>query len=331
MSIQPRSLLGALLTAASLSLVAEPLPAPLGGPAFTEPSRELVLPEEWRRRPIRRHGWAEGAEVAVTLDQHFYPALLPLIQEYARARGVDVAVQEGTCGISAGKLADREADIGGFCCPAGESDRLPGLRFHTIGIASLALLVHPDNPIAGLSLDQARAAFSGQTAYWREMPGGSERQGLVRTVARLHCKTRPGHWRLLLDNEDQFSPRLHEVSTIPDMVSAVGRARGAIGYEVLWMVASHAGQGRVKTLELDGVSPADREALIAGRYPLYRTLQVTTWGDGVARSAEADALVAFLAANADRIDPRYAIVPVAALREAGWRFRGDELVGEPTR
>lgn len=329
MSIVHRLVFGAVVGLFIHTAAADSLPRALGGPAFSDPGRVVELGEAWRERPVRRLGWADGAELAVTLDQHLYPALLPLIQEYARAQGVDIAVQEGTCGISAGKLAEREADVGGFCCPAGEGDRLPGMRFHTLGIASLALLVHPGNPVSALSLEGARGIFAGRTGYWREIDRDARAQGAIRPVGRLHCKARPGHWRLLLDNEDHFSPRLYEVSTIPDMISAVSGSRGAIGYEVLWMAERHAKLGRVKMLDVAGSAPSDREALVSGRYPLYRTYQITTWSDPAARSEVAEALVAFLVVNSHRIDPRYGIVPVARLREAGWRFQDDELVGEP--
>lgn len=302
-----------------------------GGPAFTDPEGIVPMPPEWGEAPVVYERWAAGADLAVTLDQHLYPALLPLIQEYARERGIRIAVQEGTCGISAGKLEGKHADIGGFCCPAGYSDRLPGLRFHTLGIASLALLTHAENPVESVSLREARRLFQGHVSHWdavKVLSGSGGRAERVRPIARLHCKARPGHWRLLLSDQDRFSPRLREVSTIPDMISGVASSKGAIGYETLWMVEHNGGTGRVRTLKIDGVMPESDGQLVRGDYPLYRTYNLTTW-EGVAANPHAGKLVAWLMENSDRVDPRFGIIPATRLREAGWLFRDQELIGEP--
>jgi len=302
-----------------------------GGPAFTEPSVHAVVPDGWIDEPVEYGAWAAGADVAVTLDQHLYPALLPIIEDFEAETGTRVAVSEGTCGISAGMLTRKEADMAGFCCPAGKSDRLPGVEFHTLGIASLALIVNPSNTVDDITLTQARALFSGRVYNWSglDLPDSATAPDRpVLAVARLHCKNRPGHWRLMLDNEDMFSPRLREVGTIRDMVRVVASEQGAIGFEALWMLERFRSEGEVKPLKISGVSPADSEALVRGAYPLYRTYNITTWSGGSA-SEGARKLAEYLIENAPSIDKRYGIVPVQSLRRAGWRFVGDELVGAP--
>ncbi len=304
-----------------------------GGPAFSEPDKVVAMPDTWQRQPLRYKDLPPETDLAVTLDQHLYPALLPLIREFAGMHGLRIAVQEGTCGISAGALADKEVDIGGFCCPAGEPDRLPGLRYHTLGIAALALLVNPNNPVADVDTVTARHVFSGDIVDWRELTSGREREKLptiapIQAVARLHCKNRPGHWRLILDNEDEFSPTLLEVSTIQDMIQRIARLEDAIGYETLWMVERY-GKDTVKPVNISGISPYDTAALIANDYPFYRTYNISSWSAPHLSKAEAGKLVAYLIAQFHRVDSKYGFVPAAALRDAGWRFHGDELIGEP--
>lgn len=304
----------------------------LRGPAFTESSVEVYVEEGWTTRKLTYGQWAQGADLAVTLDQHLYPALLPLIQDFAQAHDLNIPVQEGTCGISAGQLQDRAVDIAGFCCPPGVTDRLPGLRFHTLGIGALALLVHKDNPVSDIDIDTAREIFRGRKGYWRALgddmpPTFGDRR--TRPVGRLHCKSRPGHWRLLLDNEDLFSPRLSDVSTIPDMIDSIERSKGAIGYEMLWMVRKFSQEGEIKILRVNGQDPNDNAAVISGKYPLYRTYNITTWSTEPARNALANELVAYLLDNFNKVDPKYGLVPAHLLRAAGWRFHEDELIGEP--
>lgn len=306
---------------------------PLAGEAFTASSRTVPMPPGWVEAPIKYEDWAVGADLAVTLDQHLYGAFEPLIREYARKNGLRIAVNEGTCGISAGMLSRKAVDIGGFCCPPGESDRLPGVRFHTVGIAALAIIVNPENPTEDITRGQVRSLFMGEHFNWSGLRPGKWKgpELTVRTIGRLHCKARPGHWRLILDNEDLFSIRLQEVGTIPDMIALVSSYPGAIGYEVLWMVRRYESTGKVKTLKVDGVSPEDGKALVAGKYPFYRTLNITTWEQGGLDKPEAVKLKDFIMGSAAGLDPRYGIVPAAELRRAGWKFKRDELAGDPGR
>ncbi len=303
---------------------------PGAGPAFSDPGYTEALPQSWKKRPITYREAPADSDLVVTLDQHLYPALVPLIEDFARARRLKIAVQEGTCGISAGALLDKKVDIGGFCCPAGEIDRLPGLRFHTLGIAALALIAHPSNPVQGISLKEARDIFRGRTGEWAEVAdGGRGRAGeTIRPVARLHCKNRPGHWRLILADEDHFSPLIQEVSTIPDMMQRVASQPDAIGYETLWMTRLH-NRHPVKVLRIDGVSAEDNQALVAGRYPFYRTYNITSWDSDETRKALAGELVRYIQQHFGSVDPKYGFIPSDTLRQAGWQFKDDELVGAP--
>jgi len=82
-------------------------------------------------------------------------------------------------------------------------------------------------------------------------------------------------------------------------------------------------------LTVDGVDPADLDALAQGKYTLYRTLNLVVWNDGKARKPLAEALLRYAVAEAERDGARYSILPAGRLRKAGWRFREDELIGEP--
>ncbi|MBF0323694.1 substrate-binding domain-containing protein [Magnetospirillum moscoviense] len=300
----------------------------LGGRPFSPPGDEVVMPDGWDKKKIQR---PDGADLALAIDQQLYPALLPLVQAFSRQTGLKVAIQEGTCGVAAGALSERSADITGMCCPPGPLDRLPGVRYHTIGISAIALIVHPANPLTDVTMDQARRLFGGQTRSWADLPVSGMVAGPasdVRAVTRLHCKPRPGHWRLLLDNENQFSQEMHEVPAIRDMIAEVARSRTAIGYETLWHIADNARLGVVKPLKLNGLDPADRKSLAQGRYPLYRVMNITSWS-GTAADPRAAKLAAWLVDNAPTLDPAFAIVPAQELRSRGWSFDGDEIVAPP--
>ena len=305
--------------------------ASLRGEPFSDPAATYPMPADWVRKPIVHEPWAGTADLVVTLEQDVYQLLLPLIRAYAREKGIAIAVQEGTCGISAGALSRKAVDIGGFCCPPAREDRLPGLRFHTIGIVAKAIVVNPANPVEDLTLQQARDIFGGKVSRWSAMKARKGTAGPdrpIRVVARFHCPARPGHWRLLLDNEDLFSLNVDEVRTIADMITQVAGSADAVGWEVPGMLEHYLDLGRVKTVAIDGHAPSDTAALAAGAYPLYRTYNLTTWEGAGMENRHAQGLVEHLLREAGKIDARYGFAPAALLRAAGWKFREGELIGE---
>jgi ABC-type phosphate transport system substrate-binding protein len=302
------------------------------GPEFSNPDELATVPDGWRARPITHHpAYKNKADLVVALGQQTYPALNELVTQYARDNNLNIVLQQGTCGISAGRLLKKSVNIGAYCCPPGKNDRLPGLRFHLLGIAPIALIVHPDNPLRDITTQRAREIFRGRMNRWNQVDEeiSQKLDRLVQPVGRLHCKVRPGHWRALLDNEDQFSPRLFEVGVIPDMISQVARNPGAIGWETPLMVGHHSKSGEVRMLNIDGHPPTDMEHVRSGRYPLYRAYHLTTWEDDDKSGRVAMALVEHLQNHLEKIHTQIGFIPPSQLREAGWKFRGDELIGEP--
>ena len=193
--------------------------------------------------------------------------------------------------------------------------------------------MHPDNPLSNITSKQAREVFQGISTRWPQLDGklADNFQHLIKPIGRLHCKIRPGHWRGLLNNEDQFSPRLFEVGVIPDMISQVSRNTGAIGWEVPLMVSYHQNKGRVKMLKIDGHDATDLNYVLSGKYPLYRSYSLTTWKNNINKKSNLHAkkLVKYLQRHIEKIHTEISYIPPSRLRRAGWKFQGDELIGEP--
>ena len=229
-------------------------------------------------------------------------------------------------------MRKKSVDIGAYCCPPSKSDRLPGLKFHSLGISPIALIVHPDNPLENVSSKQAREIFSGQTTHWPQLKNKTTTgfQHRIKPIARLHCKIRPGHWRGLLKDEDQFSPQVFEVGVIPDMISQVSRKTGAIGWEVPLMISFHRVKGLVRMLKIDGHAATDLDYVLTGKYPLYRSYSLTTWNDKTKDNTQAMKLVRHLQQHIEKIHSEISFIPPSQLRSAGWKFHGDELIGKPT-
>jgi hypothetical protein len=307
----------------------------LRGSPFSNPDKTFPMSDEWKKLPIKYEPWAEGADLAVVLDQQMYPALVSLVQEFAKKNRIYIATKEGTCGISGGMLRKKSVDVAGFCCAPGDLDRLPGLRYHNLGLAALAVMTFKENTLDNISMSDLQQVYRGRVSKWSELKDSQGRPGPdvpITAVARLHCKNlRPGDWCLILKNDKLFSPRLVEVGVVADLVRRVADTRGAVGFETLWGGEFFKADKPFKILKVDGLDPRDPKSLISGGYRLYRVFDVTTWEDPAIAKPLAKQLVEFLMKNFDRTDASYYFISADKLKPvaSGWKFKGDELVGEP--
>ncbi len=119
------------------------------------------------------------------------------------------------------------------------------------------------------------------------------------------------------------------MGAIADMISQISADERAIGYETLWMTRLFLQKGRVKVLKINGHDPNNPSHIVSVKYPLYRVYNLTTWeGQGVADPI-AQKLVNYLLQQVEHLDSKFSLIPASHLRRTGWKFKGDELVGEP--
>ena len=302
--------------------------------AFTDPNQRAKVDASFLSQKIKYGAKVGDVDLVVTLGQQTYPALHEMVAKIAKDKGIKVDIQRGSCGSTAKKLLKKSVDIGTYCCPPGKSDRLPGLEFHTIGIAPLLLVTNTANPVEDVSSDDALKIFQGEYVYWSEVPGteslSSQLTGkTIQPVARMHCKKRPGHWRGLIKGPDSFSPKVQEVGVIPDMIKHVAENKTAIGFETSYMLKVHKEKGELKILNIDGYDPENLEHLLHGKYPLYRTYNLTTWSNAENKNELALQLVKELTEYIEKHGNKINFISSSELRLADWKFKNDELIGQP--
>lgn len=292
---------------------------------FSDPSKVIKMSSAWQQKSINYK--QDNIDLRVSLDQQQYPYLAPLIEQFAKSKDVTIVVENGTCGISAGKLRRKEIDVGGFCCPPGKLDRLPGLNFHTVGIASLAIISNIDIPVSSVSLQQAKNIFNGEIETWSEIDSKIIKVVTISPIVRPHCNKRPGHWRLIVPTKSEFSRRALTVGSIPDMLKRVSGAENSVGYESLWMIEQNIKNSPVKILNIDGVKPNNYEALKQGQYPFYRTFNLTLWDNAKPLAIE---LVKFVKQQVNITENKiHTLVGIDQLKQNGWVFNNHELLAEP--
>lgn len=313
--------------------VAENSHGGLSRPAFSDPAIKAPVSEDWVPSIKRDEEVPADADLVISLGKQMHPLVKDYIEQYASRNGLKIVLQGGSCGVTAKKLMKQQIDIGGYCCPPAYTDRLPGLEFHTIAIAPLVLITNPNNPVTNVSLSEARDIFQGATKNWSDVEDVGEKDNFakrIQPIARLHCKIRPGHWRLLLENEDLFSPELASIGAIPDMISKVANSDKMIGYETAFMVQQYRDKGEVKILKMDGYDPADLDNVKNGKYPFYRTYNLTAWVNDKNYQASLK-LIEGIKSYVNSQHKSLGFVSVSQLKEAGWNFKGSELVAEPER
>jgi len=301
---------------------------------FSDPNHLANVDHDFASRKIQYDKKVGNVDVVISLGQQTYPALHKVVEGIAREQGIKINIQQGSCGATAKKLLKKSVDIGTYCCPPGKGDRLPGLEFHTVAITPIALTTNSANTLNDVSISDARNIFNGEYALWSEVPGQQSTAEQftgkkIQPVIRLHCKKRPGHWHLLLDNQDDFSPRAQSVGTISDMISQVNENKYSIGYETPFMLKEHNDKGNLKILSIDGNHPQELDKLLKAEYPLYRTYNLTTWTGDHNKNKKAEKLLSAITEHIEANSTLYDFIPASQLRLAGWKFIDDELVSEP--
>ncbi len=294
-------------------------------PSFADPDEIMVMPDDWKNKPVSHSSKAGNADIYMTLSYQIYNFFAPRIQAFAREKGFSVDIKQGSCGTSTSALMRKEVDIASFCCSPSRVDHLPGVHFHALGIVPVAIVVNRDNPIDNLSLADLMKVFRGEIVNWSQI-GGEDL--LIQPVARLHCKTRPGRWRPL-DTPDELGTNVLLVGAISDNLNFIARTPGGIGYESLPNIKNKDNHDRIKILNIDGLDPVDLANLARGDYPYYRSYVFTTWEGDHLENPLARTVIDFINAEIKSRGNSLGIIPVEKLKLEGWRFHGDDLAGEP--
>lgn len=158
-----------------------------------------------------------------------------------------------------------------------------------IAIDGLAIIVHPDNPLNALNVQQVASLFAGEVSNWREL-GGADM-----TVRLLARDDRSGTYdtfkELVLGSQGKaLATHAQRYESNDELSRDVGNAPGAIGFVGLASV------GSAKALAIaDGESQpmAPTDASIATEdYPLSRRLFL--YARPEAQSAQLQAFIAFV-------------------------------------
>lgn len=140
---------------------------------------------------------------------------------------------------------------------------------HEIALDAVVPIVHPNNPIENLSVDQLRDIYMGKIQNW-SMIGGQDKR--VAVISRDSSSGTYETWEeYVLAGNRVFRGALLQASN-GAVVQAVNKSENAIGYIGIGYVDKS-----IKPLSVNGIEPT-RENARDWVFPVVRTLQVYTNG-----------------------------------------------------
>jgi phosphate transport system substrate-binding protein len=146
-----------------------------------------------------------------------------------------------------------------------ESSAEASLPAWPIGQDGIAVIVHPDNLVAGLTSEQLRRIFLGHVANWNEVGGSDE--PIVVLSREEGSGTRAEFERLVMG--DRLTTQSAQIAPSSSaMLSSVATISGSIGYVSMSYLDTS-----VRSLAIDNILPTP-ETVYQNTYPLRATLFV---------------------------------------------------------
>ncbi|HCB50979.1 MAG TPA: phosphate-binding protein [Chloroflexi bacterium] len=231
---------------------------------------------------------------------------------------VDIAVTGGGSGTGIASLMNGTVDIAN-ASRAMKQEEIEDAQAngidpieHVVAIDALAIVVHQDNPVDEITIEQLSDMFTGRITNWKELGG---RDAPIVLVSR---ETNSGTHVYFLEevvrrgdsnNTDIFAPQTLLMPSSVGITSEVQRNPNAIGYDGLGYVnPEHEKVLAISESEHSSFTLPSVETAASGSYPLSRNLYMYT--AGVPTGSVADYLNWILSNEGQSIVAELGFVPL---------------------
>jgi phosphate transport system substrate-binding protein len=206
--------------------------------------------------------------------------VLPIAQAAAEAYmdnhpQADITVRGGGSGTGIAALIDGATDIADASRPMKAKEitlaRERGIDpvANIVARDGIAVIVHPDNPMTGISREDLKAIYIGEISSWDKVGAG---KGAIVVVSRDAASgTFEAFNELALDNAKLTDAALMLASNL-EVARTVAQTPGAVGYVGLGYLSDE-----VKAVKVDGITPSEA-SVNDDTYPLARPLFMYTNG-----------------------------------------------------
>jgi len=198
---------------------------------------------------------------------------------YEKKTGIKVELLGGGATKGIRQVASKEVQIGGTCRHVIEKDKSMmtheeerRVELRPVAWDALVLMVHKDNPVESVSLDQLRKLYKGQITNWKELGGKDAPIELYVRKGKISGVGRTLRELLFYNYEEEFVAKhvVEETANLEkDMVTNPNGA-GMTGVS-----SARKLKGIAKILKIDGKDPS-YENIRTGQYLLYRPLYIVS-------------------------------------------------------
>lgn len=207
------------------------------------------------------------------------PVAQACAEEYMKTNKIKITVNGGGSGNGIKAVIDGTAEIGNSSRDAKESEikmaKEKGVDLYktVIALDGIAVVVHPDVPVADLKLEQVRDIFAGKINNWKDV-GGKDAPIVV--VSRDTSSGTYGSFEeMVLHYKEKNSMRADAqmVASNQAVATTVAQTPNSIGYIGVGFLKS----AKVKAVTINGVA-ASEKTVKDKTYPISRTLNMYTNG-----------------------------------------------------
>ena len=178
-------------------------------------------------------------------------------------KGVNFTYNPTGSGSGIAAVLEGRCDIGLSSRDLKDAERESGLVETVLAYDGIAIIVHPENPVSDLSLENIAKIYTGEIANWKEV-GGADAE-IVLIGREAGSGTRDG-FETITGTNDACQYR-------QELTSAVSQNPAAIGYASLAAL-----KDTVKAVSVEGVVPSE-ETVKDGSYRVQRPFVLVTRKD----------------------------------------------------
>jgi len=214
--------------------------------------------------------------------------VLPIAQACAEEymdehENADITVRGGGSGVGFAALIDGQCDIANASREIKEEEietaQEKGVEpvDNKVAFDAIAVIVHPDNPVKGLTLEQLRDIYTGRKCNWKEF-GGPDKSIVI--VSRdVSSGTYEVFKEKVLEGETVDDGALKVASN-----QAAGTTVSSTPYGIAYIGLGYL-NSRVKAIDIEGI-PVGMETARDESYPIVRALHMYTDGEpaGIAKA-----------------------------------------------
>lgn len=219
---------------------------------------------------------------------------------------VQISLSAGGSGEGAKALIDKTAHIANMSREMKKEEielaKTKGINPVANVVANDAIVpvVHSQNKVKNLSIDQLSQIYQGKITNWKEV-GGDDLQIVV--ISRDSSSGTFESWDHFVMKKAKVTPRAQMLASSGAIVTAIAKNRYAIGYLGIGYV-----DNSVKALQVNGIA-ASVETALSKQYPLSRELYMYT--DGKATGDVAKYLDFVKSAEGQKIVIKEGFVPLS--------------------